>query len=42
VVGIFNTWTDLNSCHMHLRITAEAVERGVSAKPAVCPWKCPS
>ncbi|MFZ4596975.1 MAG: dihydroxy-acid dehydratase, partial [Verrucomicrobiaceae bacterium] len=29
VVGIFNTWTDLNSCHMHLRITAEAVKRGV-------------
>lgn len=29
VIGIFNTWTDLNSCHMHLRITAEAVKRGV-------------
>ena len=29
VIGIFNTWSDLNSCHMHLRITAEAVKRGV-------------
>jgi dihydroxyacid dehydratase/phosphogluconate dehydratase len=29
VIGIFNTWTDLNSCHMHLRLTADAVKRGV-------------
>lgn len=29
VIGILNTWSDLNSCHMHLRLTAEAVKRGV-------------
>jgi dihydroxy-acid dehydratase len=29
VIGIFNTWTDLNSCHMHLRLTADAVRRGI-------------
>ncbi|MBL9116145.1 MAG: dihydroxy-acid dehydratase [Verrucomicrobiaceae bacterium] len=29
VIGIFNTWTDLNSCHLHFKITAECVKRGV-------------
>jgi dihydroxy-acid dehydratase len=29
VIGIFNTWTDLNSCHLHFKITAENVKRGV-------------
>lgn len=29
VIGILNTWSDLNSCHMHLRLTADAVKRGV-------------
>jgi len=29
IIGILNTWSDLNSCHMHLRLTAEAVKRGV-------------
>ena len=25
VIGIFNTWSELNSCHMHLKLTADAV-----------------
>jgi dihydroxy-acid dehydratase len=29
VIGIFNTWSDLNSCHLHFKLTAEAVKRGV-------------
>ena len=29
VIGILNTWSDLNSCHMHLRLTADAVKRGI-------------
>ncbi|MFN7561165.1 MAG: L-arabinonate dehydratase [Prosthecobacter sp.] len=29
IIGILNTWSDLNSCHMHLRLTADAVKRGV-------------
>jgi dihydroxy-acid dehydratase len=29
VIGIFNTWSDLNSCHMHLKLTAEAAKRGI-------------
>lgn len=29
VIGVLNTWSDLNSCHMHLKITAEAVKRGI-------------
>jgi dihydroxy-acid dehydratase len=29
VIGIINTWTDLNSCHLHFKLTAEAVKRGV-------------
>ena len=29
VIGILNTWSDLNSCHMHLRLTCDAVKRGV-------------
>ena len=29
VIGILNTWSDINPCHMHLRERAEAVKRGV-------------
>lgn len=29
VIGIINTWSDLNSCHLHFKLTAEAVKRGV-------------
>ena len=29
VIGICNTWSELNSCHRHLREVAEAVKRGV-------------
>jgi dihydroxy-acid dehydratase len=29
VIGIINTWSDLNSCHAHLRARAEDVKRGV-------------
>ena len=29
IIGILNTWSDLNSCHMHLRLTCDAVKRGI-------------
>jgi len=29
VIGIINTWSELNPCHLHLRDRAEAVKRGV-------------
>lgn len=29
VIGIVNTWSDMNTCHGHLRDVAEAVKRGV-------------
>jgi dihydroxy-acid dehydratase len=29
VIGICNTWSELNHCHRHLRDVAEAVKRGV-------------
>jgi dihydroxy-acid dehydratase len=29
VIGIINTWSDLNACHAHLRERAEDVKRGV-------------
>ncbi|MCA9184183.1 MAG: dihydroxy-acid dehydratase [Planctomycetales bacterium] len=29
VIGILNTWSDLNTCHSHLRERAEDVKRGV-------------
>jgi dihydroxy-acid dehydratase len=29
VIGIINTWSDLNPCHAHLRSRAEDVKRGV-------------
>jgi dihydroxy-acid dehydratase len=29
VIGILNTWSDINPCHMHLRERAQAVKRGV-------------
>ncbi len=29
VIGILNTWSDMNTCHGHLREVAEVVKRGV-------------
>src|SRR3954452_13998964 len=29
VIAILNTWSDLNSCHSHLRQRAQEVKRGV-------------
>ena len=29
LIGILNTWSDLNPCHMHLRERAQQVKRGV-------------
>jgi dihydroxy-acid dehydratase len=29
VIGILNTWSDLNQCHQHFRIRSEEVKRGV-------------
>ncbi|MGA2802914.1 MAG: L-arabinonate dehydratase [Acidimicrobiales bacterium] len=29
VIGILNTWSDINPCHMHLRERAQAVKRGI-------------
>jgi dihydroxy-acid dehydratase len=31
VIGIINTWSDVNPCHTHLRDRADAVKRGVWA-----------
>jgi dihydroxy-acid dehydratase len=31
VIGIINTWSDVNPCHVHLRDRADAVKRGVWA-----------
>ncbi len=29
LIGIINTWSDINPCHQHLRQRAEDVKRGV-------------
>ena len=29
VIGILNSWSDLNSCHMHFKVLAEQIKRGV-------------
>src|SRR3954447_22267502 len=29
VIGVINTWSEINPCHLHLRDRAEAVKRGV-------------
>ncbi len=29
VIGVLNTWSDINPCHQHFRIRAEEVKRGV-------------
>lgn len=29
VIGILNSWSEQNSCHMHLKLTADAVRRGI-------------
>jgi dihydroxyacid dehydratase/phosphogluconate dehydratase len=31
IIGILNTWSDLNTCHSHFRERAEDVKRGVLA-----------
>ena len=35
VIGICNSWSELNNCNAHLRTVAEAVKRGVWAKGGV-------
>src|SRR5262249_47667401 len=30
VIGIINTWSDINACHGHLRARAEDVKRGIT------------
>ena len=29
VIGILNTWSDLNTCHTHVKIVADQVRKGV-------------
>ena len=29
MIGILNTWSDLNSCHMHFKTVVENVKRGI-------------
>jgi dihydroxy-acid dehydratase len=29
IIGIVNTWSDINQCHAHLRVRAEEVKRGI-------------
>jgi len=29
VIGIFNTWSDINPCHAHFRVRVEEVKRGI-------------
>src|SRR2546421_6722006 len=43
VIGIINTWSDINACHGHLRARAEDVKRGVLQAggvppPPSAPW----
>src|SRR2546426_7800950 len=35
VIGICNSWSELNNCNAHLRTVAEAVKRGVFAAGGV-------
>ena len=35
VIGICNSWSELNNCNAHLRTVAEAVKRGVWAAGGV-------
>src|ERR1700676_2711780 len=35
VIGICNSWSELNNCNAHLRIVAESVKRGVWAAGGV-------
>src|SRR6185436_18981883 len=41
VIGICNSWSELNNCNAHLRIVAEAVKRGVWAAGG-CPLEFPT
>jgi dihydroxy-acid dehydratase len=29
VIAILNTWSDINSCHTHLKLRADVVKRGI-------------
>ena len=29
IIGILNTWSELNTCHSHLRQRADEVKRGI-------------
>jgi L-arabonate dehydrase len=35
IIGIANSWSELNNCNMNLREVAEAVKRGVIAAGAL-------
>ena len=39
IIGILNTWSEMNPCHLHFRDRAEDVKKGVS-RPAASRWKC--
>jgi len=41
VIGICNSWSELNHCNLHLRTVAEAVKRGVWAAGG-CPLEFPT
>src|ERR1044071_1007720 len=41
VIGICNSWSELNNCNAHLRTVAEAVKRGVIAAGGV-PFEFPT
>ncbi len=40
VIGIVNTWSDINPCHTHLRQRAEEVKRGACGRRAASPSNC--
>ena len=38
VIGIVNTWSDINPCHSHLRLRADEVKRGVLLGACSITW----
>jgi hypothetical protein len=38
VVAILNTWSDLNPCHLHFRLRADEVKRGVWQAGGCSSW----
>ena len=41
VIGIINTWSDINQCHSHFKTRVEDVKRGVLAGVAASRSSCP-